>query len=75
MDAPDNSATIDLLRDYSRGEITAIDLRTRLDGATFGEVLMLLGEYDIPLPTAPREDREDRLELARSWLFPRSDAG
>ena len=75
MDALDTNETIDLLRRYSRGEMSAIDLRRRLDGATFGEVLMLLGEHDIPLPIASRQGREDRLELARSWMFPHSDEG
>ncbi len=75
MTAPDTAATIDLLHRYSRGEMSAIDLRTQLDGATFGEILILLGEHDIPLPVASREGREDRLALAQEWLFQRSDAG
>ena len=31
---------------YSRGEMTALELRRRLDGATYGEVLRALGEQD-----------------------------
>lgn len=59
---------------YSRGEITAIDLRRRLDDASYGEVLRLLGERRLPLPRAPTAGREAEIERARRWLFPPHDA-
>ena len=61
---------LEALHAYSQGEMTAIDLRRRLDGATYGEVLRLLGEENLPLPRAPVQGREAQLERARRWLFP-----
>ncbi len=58
------------LRAYSHGELTALDLRRRLDGATYGDILRLLGDHDLPLPEAPQHGREEQLTLARAWLFP-----
>ncbi len=62
------------LRAYSRGDMTAIDLRRRLGGATFGEVLMLLGAAGLPLPRAPTEGREEQIATAHAWMFPRDVA-
>ena len=62
------------LNAYSRGEMTALELRRRLDGATFGEVLILLGKADLPLPRAPVEGREEQLDRARAWMFPKHAA-
>ncbi len=59
------------LEAYSRGEMTALELRRRLGGATYGEVLMLLGEADLPLPRASVEGREEQIRRAREWLFPK----
>jgi hypothetical protein len=61
---------LDALRGYSEGKISAIDLRRRLDGATYGEVLRLLGAENLPLPRASQHGRESELERARRWLFP-----
>jgi len=61
---------LDALRAYSQGEVTAMDLRRRLGGATYGEVLSLLGAENLPLPRAPTHGREKQLERARRWLFP-----
>jgi hypothetical protein len=61
---------LDALRAYSEGKVTAIDLRRRLGGATYGEVLCLLGAENLPLPRAPQHGREQQLERARRWLFP-----
>jgi len=36
---------------------------------TFGEVLMLLGEADLPLPHASPIGREEQIESAREWMF------
>lgn len=62
------------LEAYSRGEMTAIELRRRLGGATFGEVLRLLGELGLPLPRAPTAGREEQIRRARSWMFPKNVA-
>jgi hypothetical protein len=61
---------LESLRAYSEGKVTAIDLRRRLGGATYGEVLCLLGVENLPLPRAPQQGREEQLERARRWLFP-----
>lgn len=61
---------ISLVEAYSNGMMDAITLRTRLDGATFGEVLMLLREAGLPLPKASVIGREADLVRAREWLFP-----
>jgi hypothetical protein len=59
------------LEAYSRGEMTALELRRRLGDATYGEVLRLLGEVGLPLPRAPVEGREDQIRRARAWMFPK----
>jgi len=59
---------------YSRGEMTAIELRRRLDGATYGEVLRLLSESNLTLPKAPQTGREYDIQRAHAWMFPRSGA-
>jgi hypothetical protein len=59
------------LEAYSRGDMSAIGLRRRLGGATYGEVLSLLSEHNLPLPRAPIAGREVQIERARSWLFPK----
>ena len=61
------------LEAYSRGGITALELRGRLDGATYGEVLQYLGDERLPLPRAPATGREEQIARARSWMFPRRD--
>jgi hypothetical protein len=61
---------LEALRAYSQGVMSAIDLRRSLDGATYGEILRLLGEEDLPLPRAPVHGREEQLDRARRWLFP-----
>lgn len=57
------------LRGYSQGKVTAVDLRGRLGGATYGEVLIMLGAENLPLPRTPPDGREEQLERARRWLF------
>lgn len=59
---------------FSRGEMTALELRRRLDGASYGEVLRLLGGRDLPLPRAAVAGREADLARARAWLFPHDGA-
>jgi hypothetical protein len=59
------------LEAYSRGEMTALELRRRLNGASYGDVLRLLSEADLPLPRAPVAGREEQIERARAWMFPK----
>ena len=65
------SEKLALLERYSRGEISAVELRRRLGGISYGEVLIELAARDLPLPRAPQAGREDRLALAREMLFPK----
>lgn len=58
------------LQAFSRAEISAIELRRRLGGATYGEVLERLAEAGLSLPRAPRLGREADLARARAWMFP-----
>lgn len=62
------------LEAYSQGKMTAIELRRRLGGATYGEVLRLLSELDLPLPRAPVAGREEQINRARAWMFPKHAA-
>ena len=58
--------------------MTVLELRRRLGGATCGEVLMLLGEADLPLPRAPVEGREEQISACAMFLrsfSPRSTNG
>ena len=59
------------LEAFSRGEMSALALRGRLGGATYGEILILLSEHDLPLPRAPVAGREQQIACARSWMFPK----
>ena len=59
------------LQSFSRGEMTALELRRRLGGATYGEVLRLLSEEELPLPRAPEVGREEQIKRARAWMFPK----
>ena len=60
------------LEAFSQGKMTALELRRRLGGATYGEVLELLSEAELPLPRAPVAGREEQIARARSWMFPRN---
>ncbi len=68
MDEPSRQA----LAAYSKGAMTAIELRRRLGDASYGDVLRLLGEENLPLPRAPVEGRDADLARARAWMFPKS---
>ena len=65
-------AELRALEGYSRGAMSAIEVRRRLGNATFGEVLRLLADRALPLPRAPTEGREEQLARARRWMFPES---
>ncbi len=66
MDEPSRQA----LAAYSKGAMTAIELRRRLGDASYGDVVRLLSEENLPLPRAPVEGREADLARARAWMFP-----
>ena len=74
MDGGVNEKQRQELEAFSRGEMSALDLRRRLGGATYGEVLALLREEDLPLPRAPIAGREEQIGRARSWMFPKHGA-
>ena len=69
-----NDVDKNALRTYSSGEMIAIELRRRLNGATYGDVLVLLGEAGQPLPPAPIEVSEEQIARAREWMVPRDAA-
>lgn len=58
------------LEAYSRGEMSALELRRRLAGASYGDVLRLLSDQDLPLPRAPVAGREEQIARAHAWMFP-----
>ncbi len=62
------------LEAYAGGQMTALELRRRLGGASFGEVVSLLGEAGLSFPRAPVAGREAQIERARAWMFPKHDA-
>lgn len=58
------------LEAFSRGALSALELRRRLGGASFGEVLELLAAAGLKLPRAPVAGREATIARARAWMFP-----
>lgn len=58
------------LQAFSRGDMTAIELRRRLDGASYGDVLRLLSDERLPLPQASVAGREEQIDRAHAWMFP-----
>jgi hypothetical protein len=62
------------LQAFSRGDMTALELRRRLGGATYGDLLRLLSEARLPLPRAPVAGREEQIRRAHAWMFPRHGA-
>ena len=67
MSEPD---TAELLRRYSIGEISAVELRRELGGISYGDLLTELAKRDLPLPRASQAGREERIAEARRLLFP-----
>jgi hypothetical protein len=45
--------TTALLGQYSRAEISAVQLRRELGGITYGDVLIELASHNLPLPRRP----------------------
>jgi hypothetical protein len=62
------------LEAFSRGDMTALDLRRRLGGASYGDLLSLISAAKLPLPRAPETGREEQIRRARAWMFPNSVA-
>ncbi len=58
------------LEAYSRGDMSAIELRRRLGGATHGEVLALLSEHNLPPPRAPRQAARSRSNARGTGFSP-----
>ena len=64
--------TIALLKRYSEGQISAIELRRALGGITFGDVLIELAKRELQLPRAPEARRQESIAAARALLFPKA---
>jgi hypothetical protein len=64
------TVTFDWLKLYSDGEMSALELRRRLGEASYGDVLRLLSDAELPLPRASQAGREAEIAQARAWLFP-----
>lgn len=58
------------LQAYSSGRMTALELRRRLGGASYGDVLLRLSEEALPLPRASQIGREAQIAQAHAWMFP-----
>jgi hypothetical protein len=61
-----------LLKRYSEGRISVVELRRALGGATFADVLIEFAKRDLSLPRAPEAGREERIAAARALLFPKA---
>jgi hypothetical protein len=61
----------ELFKRYSEAQISAVELRRALGGATFADVLIELAKRNLPLPRAPEAGREQRIAAARILLFPK----
>lgn len=59
-----------LIRRFSRGETTAMDVRMRLGGATYGDLLQMVAELGLTMPRPSEIGREQQLATARAWMFP-----
>ena len=66
---PMDDKELQALTAFSRGDMTALESRPRLGGPTYGEVLILLGEADLPPPHPSRTGREEPIERARERMF------
>jgi hypothetical protein len=51
---------------FLRGEMSALDLRRRLGGASYGDLLSLISAAELPLPRAPEAGREEQIRRART---------
>ena len=60
-----------LLNRFSRGDISAIEVRTTLGGVTYGDLFRMLADAHLTLPRPATTGREEQLAKARAWMFPR----
>jgi hypothetical protein len=60
-----------LLRRFSRAEISAVELRRALGDISFADVIIELAALDLPLPRASETGRESQIARAKE-LFSRS---
>ena len=65
-----DAETTAALEQYSRAEISAMQLRRALGGITYGDVLMALAKHDLSLPHSPQPGSQERIARARAVLFP-----
>jgi hypothetical protein len=70
----DDGNNKEALQAFSRDEMTALDLRHRLGGASYGDLLSLISAAELPLPRAPDAGREEQIRRARARMFPHSVA-
>lgn len=59
-----------LISEFSAGRISAIDVRRRLGGATYGDLLRMVASEGLTLPRSAEAGREQLLATARAWMFP-----
>jgi hypothetical protein len=59
-----------LVEQYSRAEISAVDLRHALGNIGYADVIIELAKRDLPLPRASQVGREEQIAKAAAWLFP-----
>jgi hypothetical protein len=63
-----------LVEQYSRAEISAIDLRRALGGIGYGDVIIELAKRNLPLPRASQVGREEQIARATALLFPSKES-
>ncbi len=68
MTALDSNA---LLTRFSRGDISAIEVRKTLGGVTYGDLFQMLADARLAPPRPAPTGREEQLAKARAWMFPR----
>jgi hypothetical protein len=70
----DDDARIAILRAYSEARVTRADVAAVFgQPISFGELLMLLGEQDLPLPRFPTDPDSPGRVLLRRLLAQQSD--
>ncbi len=60
-----------LVEQYSRAEISALDLRRALGNIGYGDIIIELAKRNLPLPRASQVGREEQIARAEALLFPK----